>query len=420
MGQTISEKILSRASGRKGVSPGEIVKANVDILMVNDVTAPPAFEAFEQMGFKKVWDVDKVVVGLDHVVPACDIKSATLNKAVRDFVIKQGIKHFYDVGRGGICHQIMQEKGLVWPGMVLVGADSHTCTSGALGAFCVGVGQSDAAAVLGTGRLWFRVPDTFRFEVEGALKSPVMSKDLILQIIGQVGADGAVYKALEFAGPAFERMSIGERMTVANMSIEASAKTGIVEPDRKVSDYLKTRFNIQVPLVKSDKDAHFEKKWTLDASKVEPKVAVPFRVDNVKNVSEVEGTEVNQAFVGSCTNGRIEDLRMAAKIVDGRKVHERVRFIVAPASMEVYSQALSEGLLSKFIEADAIICGPSCAACPGMSNGILALGEVCISSSNRNFLSRMGHKDSKVYLASPATVAASAVKGKITDPRVFA
>jgi len=413
----ISEKILARASGQKEVSPGEIVEVNVDMAMVNDITGPLVIETFHKIGVKKVWDNNRIVMVLDHQVPADSAKSAELHKIMRKFAKEQNIPHFYDVGFGGVCHQVMVEKGHVRPGELIVGADSHTCTYGALGAFGTGIGSTEMAAVFATGKIWLKVQETIKINVSGEFQNFVGAKDLILNIIGQLGADGANYKAMEFDGPVIKNMNISERLTICNMAVEAGAKTGIINPDEKVMAYVKSRTEKPIEPLKSDEDAKYEKIVDLDVSSLEPQVACPSSVDNVKPVSEVEGIPVDQAFVGSCTNGRIEDLRMAAEIVKGKKVKNGVRFIVTPASHEVYLQALREGVLETLAKAGACICNPTCGACFGGHMGLLADGETCISSSNRNFTGRMGSPKAKIYLASPATVAASALKGEITDPR---
>ncbi|MEM3640383.1 MAG: 3-isopropylmalate dehydratase large subunit, partial [Candidatus Bathyarchaeia archaeon] len=359
----------------------------------------------------------RIVMVLDHQVPADSTKSAELHKIVRKFAKEQNIPFFYDVGSGGVCHQVMVEKGHVRPGELIVGADSHTCTYGALGAFGAGVGSTEMAAVFATGKIWLKVPETIKFNVYGAFQKFVGAKDLILNIIGQIGADGANYKVMEFDGPVINDMSVSDRLTICNMAVEAGAKTGIINPDEKVIAYIKNRTNKQIQLIKSDADANYEKVIELDVSSLEPQVACPSFVDNVKPVSEVEGTPIDQAFIGSCTNGRVEDLRMAAEMIKGKKIKDGVRFIVTPASHEVYLQALREGILETLAEAGACISNPTCGACFGGHIGLLAEGETCISSSNRNFTGRMGSPKAKIYLASPATVAASALKGEITDPR---
>ena len=413
----ICEKILARTSGKKEVSPGEIVEAKVDMAMVNEITGPLAIEAFHEIGIEKVWDNQRIVMVLDHQIPADSVKSAELHKIMRKFAKEQGIQHFYDVGFGGVCHQVMVEKGHVRPGELIVGADSHTCTYGALGAFGTGIGSTEMAAVFATGRIWLKVPETIKISVTGTFQRFVTAKDLILNVIGQIGADGALYKAIEFNGPTIESLSISERMTLCNMAVEAGAKTGIINPDEKTILYVRNRTREPFKPLTSDFDAEYEKAIEIDVSGLEPQIACPHSVDNVKPAAEVEGTPINQAFIGSCTNGRIEDLRLAAEIIKGKKISSDVRFLVTPASQEVYLQALREGLLETFVEAGACVCNPTCGACFGGHMGLLADGEICISSSNRNFIGRMGSPRAKIYLASPATVAASAIKGEITDPR---
>jgi 3-isopropylmalate/(R)-2-methylmalate dehydratase large subunit len=413
----IIEKILAKASNKKEAVPGEIVEANIDVAMTHDLTGPLAIKSFHEIGAKKVWDADKIVVILDHLVPASSVISAGLHKTVRDFVEEQGIKNFYDVGRGGVCHQVMPEKGHVLPGEVIVGSDSHTCTYGAFGAFATGIGSTEMAAVFTTGKLWFRVPEVIKVNVTGKLQNLTSAKDLTLKIIGEIGADGAIYKGLEFGGQTIRDLTIDGRMVLSNMAVEMGAKAGLIEPDQKTVDYIKARTDKQFTPLKSDKDAVYERIVDLEVSELEPQVAVPHSVDNVKPVSEVEGTEVNQGFIGSCTNGRIEDLRVAAKILKGKKIAKTVRLIVIPASQEIYLNAVEEGLVRTFMEAGATVANPNCGPCLGGHMGIMTDGEACISTSNRNFIGRMGSTKSYVYLASPATVAASAIAGKITDPR---
>ncbi len=415
----IIEKILARASGKREVSLGEIVEANIDVAMIHDLTAPLAIKSFREIGAKKVWDNQRVVVILDHIVPASSVRSATLHKIVRDFVEEQNIKNFYDVGLGGVCHQVMPEKGHVRPGETIVGADSHTCTYGAFGAFATGIGSTEMAAVFVTGKLWFRVPEVIKVNVTGKFQKLVTPKDLTLNIVGKIGADGAIYKGVEFGGSTIRNMSIDGRMVLCNMAVEMGAKAGIIEPDEKTLDYVKGRTDKAVNPVRSDPDATYERVLDIDISALEPQVSVPHSVDNVKPVSEVEDVEVDQAFIGSCTNGRLEDLRSAAQVLKGRKVARGVRLLVIPASQEIYLNALNEGLIKTFMEAGATIGNPNCGPCLGGHMGLLAEEEVCISSSNRNFVGRMGSTKSYVYLASQATVAASAVTGKITDPRTL-
>jgi len=413
----IVEKILARASGEKEVSPGQIVDAKVDKAMMHDLTGPRVIDSFREIGVKRVWDPERIIVVFDHDVPPSTIKAAELQKKVRNFVREQGIKYFYDIGRGGVCHVVMLEKGHVKPGELIVGADSHTVTYGALGAFATGVGATDMAAVLATGSIWLKVPETLKFEVSGKLQKRVYAKDLILHIIGMIGAEGANYKAMLFSGQTIRDLGIDGRATICNMSIEAGAKAGIIEPDEKTIKYVKERAGEPITPIRSDEDAEFTKVYEIDASRLEPQVAIPPSVDNVKPVSEVGGIEIQQGFIGTCTNGRLDDLRAAAEILKGRRVKDGVRLVIIPGSQEVYDHALKEGLIEIFIKAGAIVCGPGCGPCIGISRGVLADDEVCISSANRNFVGRMGSPKSKVYLASPATVAASAIKGKITDPR---
>ncbi len=368
---------------------------------------------------KRVWDSRRIVIVFDHLVPASSVRAAELQKIMRDFAGEQGIRSFYDAGRGGICHQVMPERGHVRPGELVVGADSHTCTYGALGAFATGIGATDMAAVFATGSLWFRVPAAIRVNVTGALPRYVTPKDLILSVTGMIGADGATYKALEFTGPTVRDISVDGRLTMCNMAVEMGAKVGIVPPDEKTLDYVKQRTDRPFKPVRSDPDAEYEETVEIDVAKLEPQVACPPNVDNVKPVSEVGRVRIDQAFLGSCTNGRLEDLRVAAEMLKGRRVKDGVRLIVAPASQDIFLQAAREGLLETFVEAGALVCNPNCGPCLGGHMGLLAPGEVCVSSSNRNFVGRMGSPEAQVYLASPATVAASALTGEITDPRTM-
>ncbi|MCW4011069.1 MAG: 3-isopropylmalate dehydratase large subunit [Candidatus Bathyarchaeota archaeon] len=414
----ISEKILAKASGKTVVHPGEIVDANVDCIMVHDLTGPLAIEAFKRIGVSQVWNNKEVVIILDHQIPAESVKMAELHKMLRKFAKEQAIR-LYDVGEGGICHQVMPEKGYVSPGKLIVGADSHTCTYGAFGAFATGIGSTEAAAVFATGKLWMKVPETIRFNVEGKFPKYVTPKDLVLSIIGKVGVDGAIYKSVEFTGQTMRDMSIAGRMTVCNMAVEMGAKNGVVEPDEATRKFLTGRVanKFSIEEWRSDAEAKYEKTIEVNIAELEPQVACPSSVDNVKPISEVGEVEVNQAFVGSCTNGRIEDLQVAAQIMKGKKVKSGVRCLVIPASQEVYAQALKEGLVEVFTEAGALMCGATCGPCLGGHIGLLASGETCISTSNRNFIGRMGSPEASVYLASPAVVAASALTGKLTDPR---
>ena len=410
------EKILARASTKKTVEPNEIVEARIDVAMVHDLTGPLTVKAFREIGSKRVWDPDKIVVILDHLVPADSVTTAELHKTLRNFVKEQEIEHFYDVGRGGVCHQVMPEEGFVRPGEVVVGADSHTCEYGALGAFATGIGSTEMAAVFVKGSLWFRVPKVIKINAEGKFKEYVSAKDLILKIISMLGSGGATYKGIEFTGKTVEDMSIDGRLTMCNMVIEAGAKAGIIEPDEKTIDYVKERWKGRLDQVKSDPNAAYEKQIQMDVADLSAQVACPSSVDNVKPASELGNIEIDQAFIGTCTNGRMEDLRVAARILRGKKIGRGVRAIVIPASQNIYLESLREGLIETFVQAGAAVGNPNCGPCLGGHMGILAAGEVCVSTSNRNFTGRMGSKDARVYLASPATVAASAIEGRIVDP----
>lgn len=407
---TISDKILSEKSGRE-ISPGEIVEAEVDYVMLNDITGLPAFEEFEKLGIQPL--SDKIVLIPDHYVPNKDVASAKQAKAMRDFARRYRIKHF-EVGRNGICHQIMIEKGFAAPGRLIVGADSHTCSYGAFGAFATGIGSTEAAAVFATGKLWFKVPETQKIIINGALKPFVCGKDIILSIIKDIGVDGAIYKSMEFYGDTIDHLCLSDRITITNMSVECGAKAGIIPPDEKVFDYLKMRTRDYKPMY-ADADADYSEIFEYDASEITSVVAEPFSPANVTPASECD-VEIDQAYLGGCTNGRIEDLRVAARIMRNRRIHRNVRMIVVPASQATYKQALRENLLGIFLDAGAFISGPTCGACLGGHIGVLAPHERCISSTNRNFVGRMGDPTSEVYLASPAVVAASAVTGRITDP----
>lgn len=413
----IFEKILARASGRSEVSPGEIVEAKIDLAMVHDLTAPLTIKAFQEIGVGEVWDPDKIVVIFDHLVPANTVKTAELHKEIRDFVERYGIKRFYDVGRGGVCHQIMLESGLLKPGQLVVGADSHTCTYGALAVLGTGIGSTEMAAVFATGELWFKVPEVLKVELTGDLKEYVTSKDLILHLIGKIGVNGANYKGIEFSGPGLSNLTISDRATMCNMTIEAGAKAGIASPDHRVEEYLEGKGVSPINLVRSDEDSSYYDEIHMELGELEPVVAYPSSVGNVKPVSEVEGTAIDQVFIGSCTNGRIEDLRLAARLLEGRRVHPNVRLIVIPASRSIYLQALREGLITIFVESGGLVGNPNCGPCLGGHMGLLAESETCLSTSNRNFIGRMGSPKAEIYLGSPATAAASALKGVITDPR---
>lgn len=412
MGKTIAEKVLS-AKSRKDVHSGEIVEAEVDYVMVNDITGPAAFDEFE--GLCAPILRNKVVLIPDHYVPNKDIASAKQAKKMRDFAKKHRIKNYFEVGCGGVCHQLMIEQGFVAPGRLIVGADSHTCSYGALGAFATGIGSTEAATVFARGVLWFKVPESMKFTIDGKLGKHVSGKDIILTIIGDIGVEGARFASMEVQGGSISSLPVSDRITISNMGIEAGAKACIVPPDKKVDEYLRGRVKGKYRSVLADEDAMYSAVREYDGSEIVPVVAKPYLPSNVAPASEVT-VQIDQAYLGSCTNGRIEDLRIAARIMKGRKVHNGVRMIVVPATKEVFDLAIKEGLVKVFSDAGAFVSGPTCGACLGGYMGVLAPGERCVSSTNRNFVGRMGDKESEVYLASPAVVAASAIKGRIADP----
>lgn len=416
VGLTITEKILAHAANMPRVSQGDIITAKVDAVIGHDITTA-AFRELEKMKVDKVFDQNKVYFTVDHFVPSPTLEAAAQLKDLAEYISKYGIKHWFEQGRGGVCHAVFPEQGLIRPGMVVVGSDSHTCTYGALGAFSSGLGATDVAAAMALGELWLKVPSSLRFVYDGTLGELVTGKDLILHTIGQIGVDGARYKAMEFTGEAIRNLPIDDRFTVCNMAVEAGAKNGIITPDEITLDYLKGRSTEPFLTFSSDDDATYEREYRWDASKIEPLVAQPFSPANVVPVSEVRNVNVHQVVIGSCTNGRITDLRAAAKILKGKKAARGVRVLVFPATQTIYLQALKEGLLEIFVEAGAMISPPICGPCLGGHMGLLADGEIAISTTNRNFSSRMGHKNSKVYLASPYTAAAAAVTGSIIDPR---
>ena len=411
---TISEKIFSRAVGKEAKA-SDFVLADVDYAMAHDGTSILAVNAFKEMEMKKVWDPSRIVIPFDHIAPANTETSATLQKEIREWVQEQGIPNFYEIGEG-ICHQVLPENGFALPGKLVVGADSHSCTYGAFGAFATGVGATDMAEIFSTGKLWFKVPESLRFTVEGKLGEKVYAKDLTLYLIGKTGIDGATYKAIEFYGQAISELSVSGRMTLCNMAIEMGAKTGIVPPDKKTFDFLDNRAAAPYEPVYADQDAFYVKEFAYSAEDIEPQVACPHQVDNVKPVGEVEGTHIDQVFIGTCTNGRLEDLEAAAAILKGKKV--AVRTIVIPASRTTLLSAIENGTMEILLKAGIILATPGCGPCLGAHQGVLGEGEVCISTANRNFKGRMG-KGGFIYLASPATAAASALTGEITDPRTI-
>ncbi|HOI40991.1 MAG TPA: homoaconitase large subunit [Methanobacterium sp.] len=416
MSMTMAEKILARAARLDETKAGNIVMADIDIAMTHDLTGPLSVKSFQKIGVDQVWDPEKIVVLFDHQVPADSLEAAQNHIFMREFVENQKITNFYDV-REGVCHQVLPEKGHVVPGEVVVGSDSHTCTHGALGSFATGIGSTDMAMVFATGKLWFKVPETIKFEIEGKLGKHVYSKDVVLNIIGQIGADGANYQACEFGGETTSNMSVSDRMALCNMAIEMGGKTGLVEVDDKTINYLKGRVNKPYESFSTDEDAESLTTMYVNVTDLEPQIACPHNVDNVKPVGEVEGTPIDQIFMGSCTNGRLDDLRVAAEILKGKQVSNDVRMLVIPASREIYSQALEEGLMNIFVDSGALVCNPCCGPCLGGHVGFLGPGEVSLSTSNRNFKGRQGSSEAEVYLSSAAVAAASAIKGVITDPR---
>jgi 3-isopropylmalate/(R)-2-methylmalate dehydratase large subunit len=417
MGSSITEKILAAHCGKKVVEPGEFIEPKVDIALANDVTAPLAIKEFRNSGAKKVFDKNKIVLVMDHFTPNKDILSAQHVKFIREFAKEQKIRHYYEGGNVGVEHALLPEKGIVVPGDIVVGADSHTCTYGALGAFSTGVGSTDIAAAMASGKVWFKVPNCLKFVLAGRLNKWVSGKDIILYIIGLVGVDGALYNSMEFTGPVCKKLDMANRLTIANMAIEAGAKSGIFAPDEITEKYISKRALRKYKFYTSDKDAKYLKTLEIDCGKILPQVAMPFLPSNTKAVKDIKKTYIDQVVIGSCTNGRIEDLRIAAAIIKkGKKVNSNVRTLVIPATPLVYSQALEEGLLKIFIDAGAIISAPTCGPCLGGHMGILASGEKCVSTTNRNFVGRMGHVQSQVFLANPSVAAASAIKGYIASP----
>jgi len=412
---TLIEKILAAHTDRAKVGPGEFINVRVDLILANDITAPIAIKEFRRIGVDKVFNPKKIVMVADHFVPNKDIQSAEQAKLVRDFCLEQEIPHF-DVGQMGIEHVLLPEQGLVLPGDVVIGADSHTCTYGAVGAFATGMGSTDIAAAMATGDIWMKVPPTIKFVYRGSPGKWVGGKDLILYTIGNIGVDGALYSAMEFTGEAVDKLSMDGRFTMANMAIEAGAKAGIFRVDKKTLDYIRPRAKRSYTVYEPDNDAEYARVIEYDASVVEPQVALPHSPANSKPVSQIGAIEIEQALIGSCTNGRLEDLRLAARILRGRKVHPRVRCIVIPGSQQVYLDALKEGLIEIFIKAGAAVSTPTCGPCLGGHMGVLAAGERCVSTTNRNFVGRMGSPKSEVYLANPAVAAASAIAGRIISP----
>ncbi len=420
-GMTIVEKLLSWSSGAERARPGMIVESRLDLVLVNDVTGPLAIEQFRKIGVGRVFDPSRIALVMDHYAPNKDVQSAAQSKMLREFAREMGIKSFWEIGRCGIEHVLLPEEGLVKPGMIIVGADSHTCTYGALGAFATGIGSTEAAVAMATGKCWFRVPESQSYRIDGRLDRYVTSKDVILTIIGRIGVEGASYMSMEFSGSTVEAMSLDSRATMCNMAIEAGAKCGIVEPDEVTRRYVSERTAdlIEVENLFSDEDCRYAATFEFAAGEIEPVVALPPLPSNCVPAAEASNVKVDQAFLGSCTNGKLEDLALAAEILKGETIHPNVRMIVIPATWRVYREAMEKGYLSIFLDAGACISCPTCGPCLGGHMGVLADGERCISSTNRNFVGRMGSPRSEVYLASPATVAASAITGHVTDPRTI-
>ena len=416
MPMTITEKILAAHAGKKEVLPGELINARVDLVLGNDITAPVAIKEFEKIGVAGVFDRERVALVPDHFVPNKDIKSAEQAKILRDFSRVHGLTNYFEVGVMGIEHCLLPEQGLVGPGDLVIGADSHTCTYGGLGAFSTGVGSTDLAAAMALGEIWLKVPESIKFVFTGELKPWVSGKDLILHAIGDIGVDGALYQAMEFTGPAIEKLSMDGRLTMCNMAIEAGAKNGIIAPDEITRAYCEGRCQRPYTFYQSDPGAKYVKTYYYDASKIEPQVAFPHLPENSRPLSEAGHVEIDQSVIGSCTNGRMEDLRVAASILKGKKVHKNVRLIVIPGTQQIYLQAMREGLLETFIESGAVVSTPTCGPCLGGYMGILARGERAIATTNRNFVGRMGHPESEVYLSNPAIAAASAILGRIAGP----
>ena len=415
MGMTMTEKILAKHAGRDSVSAGDLLVSQLDLILANDITGPPAIDEFEKIG-RPVFDKDKIALVPDHFSPCKDIKSAEMCKRLRDFARKHEITNYFEVGRMGIEHALLPDAGLVAPGEVIVGADSHTCTYGALSAFATGVGQSDVGAAMASGTTWFKVPSAIKVELKGKLPKYVKGKDIVLTLIGMIGVDGARYQSLEFCGEGISELEMSDRFTICNMAIEAGAKNGIFPVDEKTLAFLKDRVTREFSAVTADVDAVYERAITIELDKLVPVVAYPHLPENVHPASESTGIVIDQAVIGSCTNGRLEDLAQAAEVLKGKKVHPHVRCIIIPATQEIYQQAMKLGYIDTFIDAGVAVSTPTCGPCLGGYMGILAHGERAVSTTNRNFRGRMGHVDSEVYLASPYVAAASAVMGRIASP----
>ena len=416
MGMTMTQKILAAHAGLESVKAGDLIEAKLDLVLGNDVTTPVAVKVFEEAGFTRIFDRNKIAIVLDHYTPCKDIKSAQLCKTARDFAQRFNITHLYDVGAVGIEHALLPEKGIVGPGECIIGADSHTCTYGALGAFSTGVGSTDMAAGMASGENWFKVPSAIKVELKGKLQPWVSGKDVILHLIGRIGLDGALYKSLEFTGEGVQELSMDDRFTIANMAIEAGGKNGIFPVDEKTIEYLSGRFKRPYAIYEADPDAEYDQVVEIDLSTLQPTVALPHLPSNTRTVDEVKGMPIQQVVIGSCTNGRISDLRIAAEILKGRKVAKNVRCIVIPATQDIYMQCIREGLTEIFIEAGCAVSTPTCGPCLGGHMGCMCEGERAVATTNRNFVGRMGHVKSEVILASPAVAAASAITGCVASP----
>jgi len=417
MSMTMTQKILARHAGLDHVDVGQLIEAKVDLVLGNDITTPVAITEFEKAGFTQVFDKEKIAIVLDHYTPCKDIKSAQLCKQARDFARKHAITNFFDVGHMGVEHALLPEQGLCAPGEIIVGADSHTCTYGALGAFSTGVGSTDMAAAMATGSLWFKVPAAIKVTLKGKLQPHVSGKDVILHLIGKIGVDGALYQSLEFSGEGVASLSMDDRFTISNMAIEAGGKNGIFPVDEKTMAYIDGRVHRPFQAVEADPDAVYASEVVIDLDKLEPTVAMPHLPENTKTVSEVAGLPIDQVVIGSCTNGRISDLRAAAAVMKGKQVSPKVRCIIIPATQEIVLQAMKEGLIQTFIEAGAAVSTPTCGPCLGGHMGVMAAGERTVSTTNRNFVGRMGDVTSEIILASPDVAAASAIAGCVADPR---
>ena len=415
MGMTMTQKILAAHAGLDSVTAGQLIEAKLDVVMANDITGPMALPIFRQMA-DKVFDKDKVVLVPDHFTPNKDIKSAENSKSIREFAKNQGLSWYFEQGKSGVEHAILPEAGVVAAGECIIGADSHTCTYGALGAFSTGVGTTDIATGMAMGELWFKVPSAIKFVLTGKPGKYVSGKDIIIHIIGKIGVDGALYKSMEFVGEGIKYLSMDDRFTICNMAIEAGGKNGIFPVDEKTIEYLKEHSKRDFKVYEADPDAEYDEEYTIDLSELKPTVSFPHLPENTRTIDEVGDIAIDQVVIGSCTNGRIEDMRIAAEILKGRKVKKGLRCIVIPATQAIYLQSMKEGLLETFIEAGAVVSTPTCGPCLGGYMGILAEGERCVSTTNRNFVGRMGHVDSEIYLASPAVAAASAITGKVSGP----